>query len=195
MTDINKWTDQQIVEAILQGNSSVTAAFFYKKCFPLFNSIFSKYHTDCENCFEFIDEIFVYVMTPNKTNGRSALANFSFRCSLTFWLKLVALNYCKQLFAKQSIMIKNNFTYYDSLDQNVHSLQMSMQRIDRFDIDKVLDMMPNERYRTLIRYRHVECHTNEETAAYLLMSMSNYYNKHRLAKAQFLAALRKEGLL
>ena len=56
-------------------------------------------------------------------------------------------------------------------------------------------MMPNSRYRELIRYRYVEEKTNEETAELLGMSMDNYYNKHRLAKEQLKRILRKEGLV
>lgn len=55
--------------------------------------------------------------------------------------------------------------------------------------------MPNQRYRKLIEYRYIQDRSNEETAALLSMSMANYYNKHKLAKAQFVATLRKEGLL
>jgi hypothetical protein len=43
--------------------------------------------------------------------------------------------------------------------------------------------------------RYIEEKTNEETAIVLGMTMDNYYNKHRLAKAQFSNILRKEGLL
>ena len=56
-------------------------------------------------------------------------------------------------------------------------------------------MMPNLRYRNLIELRYVKEKTNEETADILGMTMDNYYNKHKLAKAQFCNILRKEGLL
>lgn len=46
-----------------------------------------------------------------------------------------------------------------------------------------------------LELRYVEEKTNEETAMVLEMTMDNYYNKHKLAKAQFCNILRKEGLL
>jgi DNA-directed RNA polymerase specialized sigma24 family protein len=55
--------------------------------------------------------------------------------------------------------------------------------------------MPNQRYRMLIQHRYVDGRSNEETASLMSMTMPNYYNKHKLAKAQFVAALRKEGLV
>ena len=52
--------------------------------------------------------------------------------------------------------------------------------------------MPNKRYRNIIRLRYLEQKTNEETAEALGMTMDNYYNKHKLAKAQYEKVCRKE---
>ena len=75
------------------------------------------------------------------------------------------------------------------------SISLDEETINKRDAGVVLDMMPNLRYRELIRYRYVEDKTNEETAELLGMSMDNYYNKHRLAKEQLKRILRKEGLV
>ena len=72
---------------------------------------------------------------------------------------------------------------------------MDLSSIYASDIKKILDMMPNLRYRHLIELRYIEEKTNEETATALNMTMDNYYNKHKLAKVQFCNILRKEGLL
>lgn len=74
-------TDQQIVKAILERDASVTKAFLYQKCYPMFKSIYDKYYTDCENCFELINEIYVYIMLPHKDTHLSKLASFGFRCT------------------------------------------------------------------------------------------------------------------
>lgn len=63
------------------------------------------------------------------------------------------------------------------------------------DAYKILDMMPNRRYRKLIELRYIKELSNEETADSLGMTMPNYYNKHKLAKAQFCSALRKGGIV
>jgi DNA-directed RNA polymerase specialized sigma24 family protein len=60
------------------------------------------------------------------------------------------------------------------------------------DVLTILAMMPNKRYSTLIRLRYLEEMSNEETAEIMGMSLDNYYNKHKLAKAQFEQVLRKE---
>ena len=48
----------------------------------------------------------------------------------------------------------------------------------------------------LEHHMHSElCMISSETAEILNMTMANYYNKHKLAKKQFVDALMKEGLL
>ena len=119
------------------------------------------------------------------------MESFGFRCHFVLWLKIVAENYCKQLFHKRLEIAENtsptdrNIGEYDSMDIN---------SINHSDIEIVLAQMPNMKYRTLIRYRYLEEKSNEETAQLLGMSMDNYYNKHKLAKEQFVTTLKKEGI-
>ena len=49
--------------------------------------------------------------------------------------------------------------------------------------------MPNARYRELIRLRYMEELNNELVAKILGLSIDNYYNKHLLAKRQFITLL------
>ena len=60
------------------------------------------------------------------------------------------------------------------------------------DISRLLSLMPTERYRQIIRMVYLEDRSFEEVAAILKMSIDNFYNKHRLAKLQYLAVLQKE---
>lgn len=71
---IANFTDQEIVKAILDRETFVTKEFLYGKCYPLFKAIYDKYYTDCEICFELINEIYVYIMIPQKNTGISKLA-------------------------------------------------------------------------------------------------------------------------
>lgn len=193
--DIANLTDQQIVNAILDRDTIVTKEFLYRKCYPLFKSVYDKYYTDCETCIELINEIYVYIMIPQKKTGISKLAAFGFRCTLTMWLKVVVENYCHQLYARRmefdwdsDVNSDRNMPNDDSLTENTH-------RIDMEDVTKILNMMPNQRYRQLIEYRYVDEKTNEETAELLAVTLANYYNMHKRAKAQYCEVLRKEGLL
>lgn len=188
-------TDQQIVQAILNRDTAITKEFLYGRCYPLFKSIYDKYYTDCQSCVELINEVYVYIMIPQKKSGISKLASFGFRCTLRTWLKIVVENYCHQLYTRR-LDIESEFEGgYDRNMPDESSIIENTHRIDMHDLTKILEMMPNQRYRQLIEYRYVEEKSNEETAMRLDVTMANYYNMHKRAKAQYCEVLRKEGLL
>lgn len=81
---------------------------------------------------------------------------------------------------------------HDSFLSNIGSCNIDLNSIDRMDAEKILSLMSNARYRNLIRIRYLEQKSNEETAEILGMSMENYYNKHKLAKEQYIRVWRKE---
>jgi len=193
--DINGYNDREIVAAILSRDAAVTKAFLYGKCYPLFASIFGKYYTDCENVFEFINDIYIFILTPLGGTGRSKLSDFGFRCSLTMWLKIVAENFCHQLFSKKRDLPAENITPDDIFRLETRSLQAEINSLNMQDVKQILSMMPTERYRRLITLRYLQNRTNEETAMLLALTMANYYNVHLRAKAQFCQMLRKEGLI
>lgn len=195
VTEISALTDQEIVKAILDRDTFVTKEYLYKVCYPLFKSIFDKYYTDCDNCFEFINEIYVYIMLPHKETHVSKLAGFGFRCTLTMWLKIVSEHFCHQLYTKISNLPTDSL---DTSDRNPGisiSIETKIQSLDMQDVHKILAAMPNDRFRALIEYRYIDGKSNEETAELLGVTMPNYYNMHKRAKAQFCEELRKEGLL
>lgn len=187
-------TDQQIVKALIGRDKDVTRAFFYIKCYPLFNSIFEHYYTDCDNCLEFINEMYIYIMSPQLSTGISKLENFRFESTLYTWIKAVCLYYCYARFEEKNRLVidKND----EPTDRNIpvsESIQMDFDTINHEDIIKILALMPNARYRELIRLRYLEGYSNEETAQQLGMTMDNYYNKHKLAKEQYVKVYRKEA--
>ena len=188
-------TDQEIVKAILDCDEFITRQFFYIKCYPLFKSISERYYTDCATCHELINEIYTYIMIPQKKTGLSKLQTFGFRCSFTMWIKIVSENYCRQLYTKRISLDREIDMGSDRFMPNEDSLTEETRNFEEEDLNKILDMMPNQRYRDLIQFRYVEEKTNEETAEMLSVTMANYYNMHKRAKNQYYEILRKEGLL
>ena len=187
-------TDQQIVKALIGRDKDVTRAFFYINCYPLFNSIFEHYYTDCDNCIEFINEMYIYMMSPQRTTGRSKLESFRFESTLYTWIKAVCLYYCYARFEeKNRLVIDKNDQPSDRTTAESESIEVDFSVIDHEDIMKILALMPNARYRELIRLRYLEGYSNEETAQQLGMTMDNYYNKHKLAKEQYVKVYRKEA--
>ena len=193
--DYELMDDREIVKAILARDRDITINYLYKRCYPLFKSIYDKYYSDCDNWAEFVNEIYVYIMVPGKKTGISKLAAFHFNCTLTNWLKIVSENYCRNLYAKKIDIVGNKVGKTDIFNQIEHSLSIDFGNLNKEDLMNVIEQMPNLRYRKIIEHRYVHGRTNEETAELMSMTMANYYNKHKLAKAQFIAALRKEGLV
>lgn len=192
--------DLSVAKAILKRDSQVTGEYMYKKCYPMFKSVYNSYFTDSENVHEFINEIYILVLTPSKETGRCPLENYRGESSLVTWLKTICLFYCYNRFKRKNripiVKIVSKEDDDDDSDDrfidNSYTITMDQRSINRSDLEVLLGMMSNERYRAIIRLRYIEHKTNEETAAALEMSMANYYNKHKLAKEQFVSVLNKE---
>lgn len=193
--DVNTYNDREIVTAILHRDTNITKEFLYRKCYPLFKGIHNKYYTDCETPIELINQIYVYILWPNKDTHQSKLQNFGYRCSLLVWLKIVTEHYCQQLFKKRIVISDGEDTTEDRNMPWDDYLLPNTRKLDMNDIRKILSLMSNQRYSKLIELRYVEEKSNEETASILGLAMENYYNSHKRAKEQYCEALRKEGLI
>lgn len=189
--------DHDIVFALLQRNEDVTREFFYRKCYPLFKSVYDNYHTDCSSCMEFISEIYVHIMTPGKDTGLCKLELFKYQSTLFTWLKTVCLFYCYKKYERKQKLPTNRISekFDDAgirIDTISGSISIDNSLLDNYDAETILRLMPNRRYSLLIRLRYFQGHTNEETAKILGMNMNTFYNKHKMAKEQFIKILRKE---
>lgn len=194
--------DLQIAKALIKRDNLVTRKYFYQQCYPLFKSIYDNYYTDCTNCKEFIDEIYIVVLAPSKTTGKCQMENFRGESTLASWIKTACLYYCyKQYETKEKMPkyerlpnsnVKDNDDDSDRDDAIYGSIEIDFTNLNRQDALIILNQMPNKRYSELIRLRYLELKSNEETANALGMTMDNYYNKHKLAKEQYERIFRKE---
>ena len=197
--------DLQIAKALIKRDNLVTRKYFYQQCYPLFKSIYDNYYTDCTNCKEFIDEIYIVVLAPSKITGKCQMENFRGESTLTSWLKTACLYYCYKKYE-----LKGRMPIYEPLiflnhqekeddggrdEEKFGSIEIDFNNLNREDALVILKRMPNKRYSGISRLRDLERLTNEETAKTLGMTMDNYYNKHKLAKAQYIRIHRKEVLL
>lgn len=90
--------DLRIAQALINRDETITRSYFYRHCYPLFKSVFDHYYTNCNNCKEFIDEIYIVVLAPNKKTGKCQMENYRGESTLTSWLKTVCLFYCYKRF-------------------------------------------------------------------------------------------------
>lgn len=197
--NVNIMDDRMIVNAILLRDKKVTQQYLYIKCYPLFKSIYDNYYTDCESCIEFINEVYLHLLTPNKNTGLCKLQSFKFGSTLTTWLKTVSIYYCYEHYRRKQIIsfveerIETDNFQSDRFNQFETSMHIEESYMNRDDIEAILGLMPNKRYSLIIRLRYLEGLSNDETALVLKMSKDNFYNKHMRAKKQFNEILKKEG--
>lgn len=198
---INK-EDLQIAASLIKRDNVVTRKYFYQKCYPLFKSIYDNYYTDCESCKEFMDEIYLVVLSPSKITGKCQMENFRGESTLTKWIQTACLYYCYRKFEYKKKMPKNEKLPHssekddedtDRMEAIYGSIDIDFKHLNREDANTILNMMPNKRYSNIIRMVYLEHKTLEETAEALDMAMSNFYNKHKLAKEQYIRIWRKEG--
>lgn len=190
--------DLLIARELINHNEKVTREFFYRQCYPLFKSIYDNYYTDCTCCKEFIDEIYLLVLAPSRYTGKCRLQDYKGESTLATWLKTVCVRYCYGEFERKKrvqmeLPQSDDDEHMHSADDISVSIELDFTNINKSDVMVVLNMMPNKRYSTLLRLRYLEELSNEETAELMGMSLDNYYNKHKLAKAQYEQVLRKES--
>lgn len=198
------YEDLQIAEALIKRDNMVTRKYFYQQCYPLFKSIYDNYYTDCINYKEFIDEIYIVVLAPSKTTGKCQMENFRGESTLASWIKTACLYYCyKKYELKQRMPIYEPLPHSTEKDDNDEAISdrkndeslsnpIDFSGMNRADVEALLNMMPNIRYRNIIRLLYLEQKTHKEVAEALGMTMDNYYNKRILAEKQYKQACRKE---
>lgn len=189
-------TDYAIVDSILRRDPKATVDFFYTRCYPLFKAVYDNYYTDCGSCVEFINEIYIHIMTPDSETGVCKLQKFRFESTFFTWLKTVCVFYCYKRYNRKSQMETERISEFFDDDGvrlpvvlDSYNIEHSLQRND---VETILKLMPNRRYSMLIRLKYLEAHSNEETADILGMNMNTFYNKHKSAKEQFVKTLKME---
>lgn len=193
--------DLLIAESLIARDERLTRQYFYKQCYPLFKSIYDNYHTDCESVIEFISEIYMVILSPSRATGKCQMDNFRGDSSLASWIKSACLFYCYKKYKRKQQMPKveqlqnPNDEKFDDSDRILNlggSSNIDDTDLNRSDVESLLQSMHNKRYSNLLRLRYLEHKTDAETAEALGINMSNYYNVHKRAKAQYESACRKE---
>lgn len=194
---IKDMDDHEVVSLLLDHIEWATVEFFYGKSYPIFKFLHTKFRKSLRiEVIDFIHDIYVDIIGKRKQAKTCKLATFTFRSTLCTWIGVVSTRYCYAVIRKNKVSAATeNLDDGDRFFDEMLSNSINDNIFDKEDLNKMLAMMRNNGYRELIRKRYVEGKTNEETAAELNMKMDNYYNRHRLAKVQFINILREEGLL
>lgn len=193
--------DLRIAQLLINRDETTTREFFYRKCYPLFQSIYRQYYTDCQTCIEFINQMYLVVLAPSKATGHCQMENYRGEGTLTSWLKSACLFYCYGKFRKKESRSLEVVSLEEESEKrggddrfadNSDSINMSLKHISVEDLERLISIMPNKRYQLIIRYLYIEHLSIEEVAIKLGMKTNSFYAKHALAKAQLIKVLKEE---
>lgn len=148
------YEDLQIAGALIRRDEIVTRRYFYRWCYPLFKSIYDNYYTDCMGCKEFIDEIYLLVLSPNKVTGKCQMENFKGESTLASWLKTACLYYCYRKYERknrmpvyESLIFGNNQEKEDHSDreeEKFSSIEIDFNNLNREDALAILKRCPTD---------------------------------------------------
>lgn len=169
--------DQEIVKALIGGDSGVTAKFFFKDCRPLMLSIirrvFDKQKVDYD---EIINELYIYLMA----NDARRLRQFKFESALYQWLKTTAIRFCLKLKTDGVVIDDESQEPLDNRNRHTGSTKSSQAKMD---VGNLLCQMRNQRYAKVIRMLMIDDMTPDEVAKELSVTVDNLYNIKRRAMA------------
>ena len=170
-------TDQEIVQALIERDSRVTAQFFFKDCRPLLFSIihrvFDKQKVDYD---EIISELYIYLMA----NDAHRLRQFRFESTLYQWIKTTAIRFCLKLKNDEVVIDDESQEPLDNKNRDTDCIEPSQAKMD---VDNLLSQMRNQRYAKVIRMLMIDGMTPEEVAKELSVTVDNLYNIKRRAMA------------
>ena len=170
-------TDQEIVQALIERDSRVTAQFFFKDCRPLLFSIihrvFDKQKVDYD---EIISELYIYLMA----NDAHRLRQFRFESTLYQWIKTTAIRFCLKLKNDEVVIDDESQEPLDNKNRDTDCIEPSQAKMD---VDNLLSQMRNQRYAKVIRMLMIDGMTPEEVAKELYVTVDNLYNIKRRAMA------------
>lgn len=176
-------TDQEIINGLIAHDKQLTEDFFFAKCRPLFLSVM-KYVFDYEVDYdEMVNELYLYLMEDDAVK----LRHFEYRSSLYQWLKILSIRFFMK---KRSRLIDNTSqeALYDKQDYVAPEMDMEA----RHDLERLLEIMPTERYVHVIRRLIIDNWEPERLAQEMNVTLANLYNIKRRAIAQLTSIALKD---
>lgn len=179
-------SDQQIVESLIARDVRVTHDFFYVWCRPLIFSLTRKvfgYEVDYD---ELVNELYVYLLEDDARRLRT----FRGRSSIYQWLKCVATRFFIGKRDSRTVMEDSSSEpLYPGDEPRTEPVEEAAVKAD---VRRMLALMDNPRYRTVLERLMIEEVDYKTLAAEMNTSVANLYNIKKRAWAEFTAIVLKE---
>ncbi len=183
--DYGKYTDRDIVNALIANDEAVIDWLFHCKCSSLLDYVISSVFHGGVDREELVNELYLYLADRDWYK----VHQFDYRSRLTTWLSVVAVRF---FLKKRERLSENsgleNLNKCRSVQDN-HAVPIDF----RIDVRKAVEMLPNERYRRVIVALDLQDRSPESVAEEMNITMDNLYNLHRRARLKLRSVMsRKE---
>lgn len=163
-------TDQEIIQGLLDRDNRITHQFFFVKCRPLVMAIMRLVFPYPVEYDEMVNEFYEYMLADDGVK----LRQFQFRSTIYQWMKVVATRF---FISHRDSMIDDNSKepHYEKCDADtmIDTVNAISQKID---IEKLLQLMENQRYADAIRNLVLDDMEPWQYAAQIGVTVDNLYN-------------------
>lgn len=170
-----KYTDDEYILGLKNGDRAITHSFFYSLCSFTLNDIKWSLMQGLIDYDELVNELYLYL----SENDWHKLDTFGGKngCSLKSWMARLSWRLFMQ--QRRRLMNLTNRCNYESSDLPF----VSEDQLDKeiaMDVEATFNRMSNKRYVQVLKWMLADGYDTNEVAAFLNTPVSNVYNiKHR----------------
>lgn len=174
--DYDLYTDEQIINGIIQGDRPLMGYFFHKKCSKLLVYILYNIFDGLQDIRALESELFLYI----SENDWKKLRQFEYRSSLVTYISVIAVRFFQK--KRDELIEKSQNKVLSEKQYQMTNASFSVEM--RIDVEQALKRMSNERYRKVIIALDLQEMRPEQLADEMGVTVDNLYNIHRRARLQ-----------
>jgi RNA polymerase sigma factor (sigma-70 family) len=169
-----KLSDRDLIEGMLNNSNDIIQYFFFEKCTPVLHYVTNRICDGKQEKNELINDLYLYL----QKNDWYKLRQFDYRSKLTTWLSVVSIRFFQK---KRAGLIDCepletlNISEKENPEKRLHQ---------KLDVDSLINRLPNERYRFVIRELMLNDREPQEVAVEMKITVENLYNIKRRASQQ-----------
>jgi RNA polymerase sigma factor (sigma-70 family) len=185
--NLNDLSDKEFIEAILSNDRVAIRYFFFEKCTPTFAYIIRHVFGYQVNKNELVNELYLYL----RHDDWRKLRQFSYHSKLTTWVSVVAVRFFQK---KRAMLIEKEASEALIAEKaDFSAIYQEEQIYQKLDVESLLNRLPNERYRMVIRRLVLEDEEPQEIANEMGITVDNLYNVKQRALKQLTGIIKAES--
>jgi len=185
LMDYENYSDEQIVNGILDNDRPLIEYFFTKKCSKLLLFIMKEVFHYKVDIRALESELFLYIASDNWKK----LRQFEYRSSLLTYISVISVRFFLKRRGEMDTEEPSSFVEFDEPIEPSRGLSLESS----IDVRNAISKISNEKYRYALNALDLQDMSYEQLAEQMGTNVDNLYNIHRRAKLQLkLIMTRKE---